>query len=757
MPAAQPGQHIASSKTLTIALVGNPNTGKSTLFNVLTGHRQRVGNYPGVTVEKKTGTVRGIGGYETVEVIDLPGAYSLSPTSEDEAIVLDVLLGKQAGTPLPDVILVVLDATNLTRNLFLLSQLLELDRPVVVALNMMDLAAAQGISIDVPALAAELGVPVIPVVAPKGTGIDELKAALGRSAALKSSGQCAAFPECVCAELDGLCHAVTPEATEKAAGKNDGAVVRLELLQSLLDPGGFHEQRLVARCGKRFAEELARRRDRIRESGESLVEVEARIRYAWIERVVRRVVSRTVQQPSRTAAADRVLTHPVGGLFFLLVLMGLCFQAIYTWAGPLMDAIDGLFVATGSWIGNLIPEGALQSLVVDGAVAGVGAVLVFLPQIVILFLFIAILEDCGYMARAAFLFDRWMSLIGLSGKSFIPLLSSFACAVPGILATRTIENRRDRFITILVAPLMSCSARLPVYTLLIAAFIPATPIFGGWFGLQALTMLIMYVLGVIVAIPVAVILQKTVFRGEGHAFLMELPTYKWPTARTVFFRVYEQAKEFTVTAGTMIFAVTVIVWALGYYPRPASVARQFDVARAEARALFAETEDSSGVPRAESTELLEALSEIDRREAGEYLRQSFLGRMGRFVEPIVKPLGWDWRIGTAAIASFPAREVVIATMGTIYNLGSDEDESSTALRDRLKAATWPDGTPVFTVATALSLMVFFALCCQCAATLAVIKRETQSWRWPAFTFAYMTVLAYVAALITYQAASRLGA
>lgn len=750
MPSADAIQSSTTQRTLTIALVGNPNAGKSSLFNQLTGHRQRIGNYPGVTVEKKTGMMRGSNPGTSIELIDLPGAYSLSPVSVDETIVLDVLLGKQQGIPQPDVIISVLDATNLTRNLFLLSQLLELGRPVVAALNMVDLAEAKGLSIDIPALSHELGVQVIPIVAIKGIGIDELKEAVIDASSLRSAGRCASFPACVCAELDGL-----TESVSQPDPPTNGKIVRLELLQTLLDPGGYHEQQLVARCGKRLAEELVQRRQRIRESGESIAEVEARIRYAWIERVVKHVVSasRAPRKP-RTESVDRVLTHPIVGLFILLAMMGLCFQAIYSWAGPLMDLVDGAIAGIGSWVGQSLPEGALRSLIVDGAIAGVGAVFVFLPQIVILFLFIAILEDCGYMARAAFLFDRWMSLIGLSGKSFIPLLSSFACAVPGIMATRTIENRGDRFVTILIAPLMSCSARLPVYTLLIAAFVPAVPLLGGLIGLQALTMLAMYLIGFLVAIPIAVILQKTVFKGDGHAFLMELPTYKWPTPRTVFFRVFEQGKEFTITAGTMIFAVTIIVWALGYYPRPAVVAERYEKLRAETRASFVAVESANADKNAESDALQDQLDQLDRDEAGEYLRQSYLGRMGHFIEPVVKPLGWDWRIGTAVVASFPAREVVIATMGTIYNLGSDEDESSTTLREQIQAATWPDSKPVFTLATALSIMVFFALCCQCGATLAVIKRETGSWGWAAFTFVYMTGLAYVAALITYQVAVR---
>ncbi len=727
----------------TVALVGNPNTGKTTLFNALTGFRQRVGNYPGITVERKTGAIRHELGETQLQAIDLPGAYSLNAQSADEAVVLEVLSGHDPSSPTPDLLVSVVDATNLARNLFFTSQLLELGMPAVVALNMVDAAEAKGLTIDAEALALALGVPVVPVVASKGIGVDSLKKAVIDALAAPVTAQCPSFPACVCSELDGLCESVGHADGEcPTAGAPSE---RAALLQTLLDPGGHHEEQLIKRCGVRLADELAQRRQRIADSGESIVEVEAKIRYAWIERVVGDVVKR-VRPPRkpRTEKVDSVLTHPIYGFVALIVVMTVCFQAVYTWAGPLMEAIDGVFSQVGAWLTAVLPAGPIQSLIVNGAVAGVGAVLVFLPQILILFLFIAILEDCGYMARAAFLLDRTMSKLGLNGKSFIPLLSSFACAVPGILAARTIEDRRSRFVTIMIAPLMSCSARLPVYTLLIAAFIPAKPLLGGFIGLQAAVMLGLYALGAIVAVVVALILQRTVLQGAAPPFLLELPSYNLPTPATVLYRVYEQGREFCISAGTVIFGVSIVVWALGYYPHPTSIAADHEAQRIAAR------------QSAPSPEFLDMrLTEIDRSEAGNYLRHSLLGRMGRWIEPVVEPLGWDWRIGTAAIASFPAREVVIATMGTIYNLGDDQDENSIGIRAKLHSASWPDGRPIFNTAVALSIMVFFALCCQCGATLATIKRETNSWRWPLFTFAYMTALAYVGALVTYQVASRL--
>jgi len=391
-----------------------------------------------------------------------------------------------------------------------------------------------------------------------------------------------------------------------------------------------------------------------------------------------------------------------------------------------------------------LPAGPLQSLVVDGLIAGVGGVLIFLPQIAFLFLFITLLEDFGYMARAAFLMDRLLTFCGLSGKSFIPLLSSFACAVPGIMSTRTIEDRRDRFTTILVAPLMSCSARLPVYTLFIAAFIPDRPLLDGWVGLQGLTLLAMYSLGVLVAVPVAWLLKKTLLRGETPPFLLELPSYKRPNPRTVTLRVYHSSRAFVVRAGGIILATTLAMWALAYFPRPESVLEYYEQQRFQLRSAAA------GEP------LDQALSALDQAEAAALIQASFLGQAGRLVEPAVRPLGWDWRIGMATLASFPAREVVISVLGTIYSLGGEQDESSEDLRHALAGATRADGSPVFTVPVALSIMVFFALCAQCMSTLAIIQRETGTWGWAAFTFAYMTALAYLGALLVYQLTTHLG-
>jgi len=805
----------SASAAKTIILVGNPNTGKTTLFNKLTGFRQRVGNYPGVTVERKTGLLRS-GSGPPIEIIDLPGAYSLSAGSADEAVVLEALSGHIRGSAPPDVIVCVIDAKNLQRNLFFLSQMFELGRPVVVALNMIDIAKASGVEIDAAGLSAKLGAPVIEVVATKGTGVGRLRRAVVDALGAEPPAGHAEFPPCVLDELDGLAASVADKSLDRYL-----PFTRAQLLQCLLDPDGHHEKLLIKRCGEPLAGELRERRARIVSAGEQLVDVEARVRYAWIDRVLAgTVVHKRQTRHAKSDLADRILTHPVLGLLVLVVVMGIVFQSIYAWSDWLMNPIEGGFAWLGAVAERVLPPGALQSFVSNGVVAGVGGVLIFLPQILILFLFIAVLEDCGYMSRAAFLLDRYMRKVGLGGKCFIPLLSCFACAVPGIMATRTIESPRDRLLTILVGPLLSCSARLPVYVLLIAVFVPDTEALWGITNYQTLTLAAMYFFGILVTIGVTFILKHTIVKGEAQPFLMELPSFKRPSARTVLHRIYERGWQFCIQAGTVIFAVTIVVWALGYYPRPASIAGQYNTQRAIAKAdhagaterimalidqpdaidepikqideietrfsrLVEEEDLDRGSPewqearagaQSEIDDLVsqagtvgeaalsiyqtdqahqQRMARIDRGESGAYLRQSFLGRVGLWIEPVVRPLGWDWRIGTAVIASFPAREVVIATMATIYNLGGEQNETSAGLRKTIRQVKGPDGKPVFNLAVALSIMVFFALCCQCGATLATIRRETNSWRWPVFSFAYMTALAYAGAFATYQIAIRL--
>jgi ferrous iron transport protein B len=628
---------------------------------------------------------------------------------------------------------------------------LELGLPTVIALNMTDIARDRGLTVDVAQLHERLGVPVIELQANRRRGIDQLKAALrgvaGQSVQVPDSPFPPAFQEEV-SQLEALLNSREADAS--------GAVLPRYLLERLLlDTGGYLEHLLAD--DRALAAQLEVARERLMQAGIPIPAIEAMARYGWVGRTLEGIVTRPQQRRiTLTDRIDRVLTHKVGGTVVFALMMALVFQTIFIWAdlGPMTWINDG-FAWLGEQVEARMAEGALRSLLADGVIAGVGGVIVFLPQILILFFFMAILEDCGYMARAAYLMDKLMVRVGLSGKSFIPLLSSFACAIPGVMATRVIENRRDRLTTILVAPLMSCSARLPVYTILIAAFIPPETYLGGALSLQGITLFAMYLLGVVAAIAVAWVLKKTLLKGPTPPFVMELPSYKMPSPSTVLYRMFDRGWAFVRRAGTLILMVSIVVWAALYYPHDEQAAEaDLDAQRAALRAQLAQ----AGMPSEEAERLGQQLSQLDTPEAldGAYQRQSYLGRAGRFIEPVVKPLGWDWRIGSAAIASFPAREVVVATLGIIYNLGGEVDESSPTLQQALQSATW-EGTnrPVFNVPVALSIMVFFALCAQCASTLVIIKRETNSWGWPLLTFVYMTTLAYVSALVTYQIGIRL--
>ncbi len=731
----------ASVQHQVVALVGNPNTGKTTLFNALAGMRQRVGNYPGVTVETKKG--RMTLGPRTFDLVDLPGTYSLAPRSPDEMVAVDLILGQQKGESRPDVVVSIVDAANLERNLYLTTQVLELGAPVVVALNMIDVAAAQGLRLDVPRLEQQLGVRVVPIQANKGAGLDRLKEAIaevGRQGDKETRRQ-----------GDEAHRPQFPEAFEREAAALRDHLVSLSpcLLVSLspflvrrllLDVGGYTERRFAERYDHDLGEYLRAARQRLAAAGCAVPAAEARARYGWIRQATAGCIHRPEKRPvTWTDRCDRLLTHKVWGMLVFLALMFVVFTSIFYLAQWPMDWIK----AGQDWLADTLhdglPPGPLTSLLVDGVVKGVGAVVVFLPQIIILFGFIAVLEDCGYMARAAFLMDKLMAWCGLSGKSFIPMLSSVACAVPGIMATRVIENRRDRLATILVAPLMSCSARLPVYTLLISAFLPAA-VFGWW--VPAVTMFAMYLIGIVVAPLVAFALKRTLLRGDTPVFVMEMPLYKWPSSKLVARRMLDSGRAFLRRAGTLIFASMVVVWALLYFPYTDTQGRSYE----------------------ERIEEAKDHPEEANRLLGEWKEHSLLGRMGKAIEPAVEPLGWDWRIGMAALASFPAREVVVGTLGIIYHTGkvesddlSDSEGEGAAKAGQLRGALIeatrdndPEHRKVFSVPVALSLMVFFALCCQCASTLAVIRRETNSWRWPLFTFTYMTVLAYAGALLVYQ-------
>lgn len=728
----------AASNIRRIAVAGNPNSGKTTLFNALTGLRQKVANYPGVTVEKREGTLRG---YGDVTLLDLPGAYSLSVQSPDERIPRDVLLGRMADTPRPDGVTIVVDASNLGRNLYFATQIIELGLPSLIALNMTDRAASGGTPVDAAALARGLGVPVVSTVGHQTRGVDELAQAIAAMDRARPPQRHWRLPPAV----EGVVQRMADSLADQGVAPRD-ACDGLALLL-LTDHRGAASQDgedvwPAAVEGLRASAITELSRLGIDDVSELIVDA----RYTVINDLVDRVAPRGVAAGRAAALSDRIdriVTHRIGGWIVFVAIMVAMFLAIFLWAEPLMGAIE-----TGQgWLQGVVraalPEGALRDLLADGLIGGVGSVVVFLPQICLLFLFIALLEQSGYMARGAFLMHKLMTRVGLHGKSFIPLLSSFACAIPGIMSTRMIENRRDRFTTILISPLMSCSARLPVYLTIIAV------VFGGNVWLQTAVICSMYLLGVVAALLIARLLKRTLLKGPPPTFIMELPPYQLPQAGAVLRTMWERSSQFLTGAGTTIVAICIVLWALAYFPRDADGARlaaaQHSAAMAEASMEDADT-------------LAVRLAEIENERIGRQLRQSYLGRIGHAIEPAVEPLGFDWKIGVGVLASFAAREVFVGTMGMLFSVGESQDDGG-QLRSRMRADVWSDGPrigrPIYTVPTGVAIMVFYVLCCQCASTIAVVRRETQSWRWPAFMFAYMTVLAYAGALLVYQAGTRL--
>jgi len=522
--------------------------------------------------------------------------------------------------------------------------------------------------------------------------------------------------------------------------QNTGShLTEYEIERALIDAGGTAEKRFELIAGPEFMTELAEIRIRL-STGSSLAAIEAKARYDLISKILEDAEERIPPPVTLGDRLDRITNQPVTGSLLFLFVMATVFQAVFSWAAPMMNLIDGATTSLSQMLLETLPAGALSSLLVDGVIAGVGSVVIFLPQILILFAFIIILEDSGYMPRAAFMMDRLMRSVGLSGQSFIPMLSSFACAVPGILATRVIPERRDRIATIIAAPFMTCSARLPVYALLIAAFVPEQTYLYGWINLQGLVLLGLYLLGIVGGILTALLLKRTVLSGPTPNFLIELPPYRLPNMKSVLIKLMSRGRIFLTRAGTVIFTVAVVIWALAYFPRPIAIAEDFDAQRA-----LAETTLSG-------TMLTTQLKKLHQDETAAYLEQSTLGRMGKAVAPIFKPLGWDWKVSAAVIASFPAREVVIAVLGTIYAVG-DAEANEDAMVRRLRSAKDANGNPVFTLPMVIGLLVFYAFCLQCAATIAVITRETNSWRWPVFAWTYMTGLGYLGALLIYQLGS----
>jgi len=751
-----------------VALAGNPNTGKTEVFNALTGLRQATGNYPGVTVERSMGAGQLNG--QAVQFIDLPGTYSLAARDPSEQVTVDVISGRRSDEAPVDAVVAVADASNLERNLYLATQLGELGKPVVVALNMIDIAERRGLHIDTEALGTALGCPVVPVCARKRQGVGALRGALTKALA-ESNGNSAQPAVEYPAHLTNAVQQVQEQLAAAGEPASFGMALRL-----LADAGGELETDIGRSLGAGERDALLTLREKTEsELQDSIASVEAQSRYAWIRNVLEGAVQKgKLTDRGWTAWADAVLVHRVAGPILFAGIMLLVFQAIFAGSDPLMHEIEHAFADASAVVDAAIPGEIMSSLIAHGIMGGVGSVLIFLPPILLLALFIALLEDCGYMARAAFIMDRVFKWCGLSGKSFIPLLTGFGCAVPAIMATRTIESSRERLITICIVPLMSCAARLPVYALLIGAFIPARPFLGGVLGLQGLVLFGVYILGLVIALPAAWLLNRTVLKSEATPFLLELPTYKAPRLRTIAHKVFLQGKDFVVNAGSIILAMTIVVWALAFFPRedpdpepdPGTPA-VFAVAHHQQPTVgyaFG-PQGHGGIPEAipahsPAEEMLGRPGELD---------DSYLGRMGRSLEPVFKPVGWDWRVGTAVLAAFPAREVVVAAMGAIFylegeaeagdhghahdhNHGHDHDHhhDQEGLRARLQEATWPDGEPLFTLPMVAGLLVFTALCLQCGPTLAVMRRSTGSWRWPLLAFTSMTLLAYVGALLTYQ-------
>jgi ferrous iron transport protein B len=686
-----------SSTSSKVALVGNPNAGKTTLFNALTGSNQKVGNYPGVTVERVTGTLQC--GDQTIEVLDVPGLYSLEPVSEDESVAVAALQEDL------DLIVCIIDASNLERNLYLFSQIAELKKPTVMVLSMVDRVGSSGKELQLGKLSDLVGCPVATVVGHKNTGIDRLK-------------------ELICENLEQRPLPVLLSKKEHEA---------FSALRQRLARIGYDVQLrdLVIQVRENdprfenYFDQFPELHDDYAAAREATLQHSPKLsdaseRYQWTSEIQSSVVRNArlasltdspTQKRTLTDKLDLFFTHRLLGLAFFIGIMYLVFQSIYSFSSPVMELIESGF----KWLGNAVApklDGSpvLQSLVVDGIIAGIGGVMVFLPQIIVLFFFISLLEGTGYLARAAFLMDRLLGWCGLNGRAFIPLLSSFACAIPGIMAARVMPDPKSRLATILVAPLMSCSARLPVYMLLIGAVIE--PKFGAfWAGF---TLFAMHLLGLLVAIPIVFVLNRGILKGKRLPFLLELPPYQMPKWRDVFIAMLNRGKVFVTTAGTTILFMSIVIWAAGYFPR----LPQADAAR------FAGQES---------------------RLAEAQLEYSALGRFGKAIEPAFKPLGFDWRISTAIMSAFPARETVVPSLGILFSLGSEAEADSAELRGEIKGATWPDGKPLFTPWTAVGLMVFFALCAQCFSTLATVKRETNSRKWAWFMFAYMTALAYAGA------------
>ncbi|MEP7277693.1 MAG: ferrous iron transport protein B [Bacteroidota bacterium] len=703
-----------ASKGINIVLVGNPNSGKSSLFNSLTGLNQKVGNFPGVTVDKKTGRSELAPGVQ-VNIIDLPGTYSLYPKRGDEWVTYKVLLQQDADVA-PGIILLLVDASNLKRNLLFCSQIIDLKSPVVVALTMMDLAKRKGIEIDVEGLERELGVAVVPINPRKNKGIVQLKKVM-----LQTAQQLYHVPIRDFISNKDLAPAAIENVKTVFPAISDYTAIHYLINHEhfLMDPSRQSiiesiEQKNKFNPTKTQAEEIMQR-------------------YARIKVIMKQHVTEPdpLQKALFTEKLDAILLHRKWGYIILLAVLFFLFQSVFWLATFPMDGIQWVFATLGGWLNNTLPQGWLTDLFINGLVAGLSGILVFVPQIMILFGFITMLEDTGYMARISFLTDKLMRKVGLNGKSVMPMISGFACAVPAIMSARNIENKKERLLTILITPMMSCSARLPVFTILIALVIPRTTLLG-FIGLQGLVMMGLYLMGIVMALLVSYVAKWFIKSQEKSFFILELPVYRAPRWKNVLITMINKAKIFVLDAGRIIMVISMILWALSSYGPPQkmkSVAQQYD-------ALILQYPKQA--------------SELTTKKQSDLLQHSFAGILGRTIEPVIKPLGYDWKIGIALITSFAAREVFVGTMATIYSVEGGKDADQRTLTQKMQNARKPDGTLVYSLASGVSLMVFYLLAMQCMSTLAVVKRETRSWKWPLIQLSYMTGLAYVMSFIAYQ-------
>jgi len=698
---------------IKIALVGNPNTGKSTLFNLLTGLNQKIGNFPGITVDKKIGYCK-LSPDQQAEIIDLPGAYSLYPKSKDESIVFQVLADKQNPSH-PDLVVVVADATNLRRNLLLYTQVADLNIPVVLALNMTDMAQKEGINIDIDKLSARLGVQVVAISARSNTGLAQLKLAIANTTKIATQEKGADMKVLAAAAIDEV----------KVMVGTDNDYFALQLLHQ-----HEHIEHYTAEQYEQF--ETIERTHNFESS--KLQAAETIARYRYLSTILSGVIedTGTLKKFAMSDRIDSVLTNRFWGFFIFIFILFFVFNAIFSWASYPMELIEESFAWLTTFGHAHLPPGILTDLVLDGVVAGLGGIVIFIPQIAILFAFISILEDTGYMSRVTFMMDKIMRKFGLSGRSVVPMIGSIACAVPSIMSARTIESWKDRIITIMVAPLVSCSARLPVYTLLISLIIPDTK-FMGIISLQALTLMGMYLISIFAAIIVAFVMKVIIKAKEKSYFIMELPVYRMPRWSNVLYTMYEKSKTFVLEAGKVIIAISIVLWVLATY----GPAKRFESIENK----YAQIELQKDSVQ---------ISTLERDKAAEKLENSYAGILGHSIEPVIRPLGFDWKIGIALITSFAAREAFVGTMATIYSVDNGEGNEGT-IRDKMRVATDANtGLPLFTFATGFSLMLFYAFAMQCMSTVAIVYRETKSWKWPTIQLVYMTLLAYVASLIAYQ-------